>query len=276
MQTFYDFKKLLTIKRYAHNTIESYAGHLIAFQKFLGMDRPLDGLDNYQVNDAISKVVPHKNLALGTQKQLIGAIKLYFKEMHNREYDFSKVYPRSTPQPLPTVLSTVEVKAILNSCVNKKHKAMLAFIYGLGLRSGELIALKITDIDKQRQQVHIKNSKNGKDRVLPLPASLKPVLKAYYLEYKPKEYLFEGQNKPQYSPQSLRKVFHIACKKANIKKYVTLHSLRHAYATHLMDSGTDVRIIKELLGHTNLKTTLIYTHVTTRTMQNVASPLDFL
>jgi len=276
MQTFEDFRELMTIKRYAQNTIKSYCGLLIAFQKFLGSTILLETLDNYQLNEYISKVVPEKQLSYSTQKQLIAAINLYFKEIHNQHMDFLKVYPRSNPKPLPTVLSTQEVKRILNSLTNKKHKAMLTLIYGLGLRSGELINLKITDIDKQRKQVHIRNSKNDKDRVLPFPVSLRPVLKKYYLEYNPTVYLFEGQAQPQYNPQSLRKVFKNACKKAGIKKKVTLHSLRHAYATHLMDTGTDVRIIKELLGHTSLKTTMIYTHVTTRTLQNVKSPLDVL
>lgn len=276
MNTFEDFSKLMHIKGYATSTINAYRGLLIAFQKFLGPDQHIHLMDNYQVNESIARVVPAKNLASGTHKQLIAALNLYFKEMHHKMYDFKSVYPIFKPQQLPVVLSVQEVKRILNSSKNLKHTTMLTLVYALGLRSGELINLRFIDIDKNRQQIHIKNSKNNKDRILPFTESLRSILIKYYREYQPKEYLFEGQNKAQYNPQSLRKVFQIACKKASIKKKVTLHSLRHAYATHLMDAGTDVRIIKELLGHNSIKTTMIYTHVTTRTLENLPNPLDFI
>ncbi|MDP5077123.1 MAG: site-specific integrase [Nonlabens sp.] len=275
MQTFHDFARLLEIKRYAPNTINSYHGSLIAFQKYIG-NKPLQELSTYKLLHEIGEVVLHKKLAYTTHKQLIGALKLYLMEIHNREIDFSTVYPKTQPRPLPVVLSLQEVKKVLDASTNLKHKCMLTMVYALGLRSGELINLKITDIDKTRRQIHLKNAKGGKDRILPYPDSMRELLKAYYLEFKPQTYLFNGQNAPQYAPESLRQVFIKACVKARIKKTVTLHSLRHAYATHLMDAGTDVRVIKELLGHNNIKTTLIYTHVTQRTLDKVPSPLDFL
>jgi len=274
MQTFSEFKKLMTIKRYAPNTVKSYIGLLLAFQKHLPND--IDTLSNFEVCKHITKVVTSQHLAMATQKQLIGALKLYFKEMHNKAYDFSRVYPRAIIKSLPVVLNKKEVKAILESTANPKHKAMLTLIYALGLRSGELISLRLIDIDKQRKQVHIKASKNNKDRILPFPNSLREVLKPYYLKYKPTNYLFYGQHKEQYSSQSLRKVFHKACKEARVKKKVTLHSLRHAYATHLMEAGTDIRIIKELLGHNDIKTTLMYTHVSQHKLNSVPNPLDLL
>ncbi|WP_438961238.1 tyrosine-type recombinase/integrase [Nonlabens sp.] len=276
MQTFGDFEKLLEIKKYAPNTIKTYIGLLIAFQKFVGINSPIDLMENHELVEAISKVVKEKKLSISTHKQLIAALNLYFKEMHRVTWDFNNVYPRAKPKPLPVVLALEDVKKILNASNNLKHRAMLTLVYALGLRSGELINLKITDLDKHRNHIHIRDGKNNKDRYVPFPDSLKPMLRDYYKAYLPKVYLFEGQNKPQYHAQSLRKVFHKACKTARIKKKVTLHSLRHAYATHLMDAGTDVRVIKELLGHSNLKTTMIYTHVTTRNLDKIPSPIDFL
>ena len=276
MQTFLDFEQLLIIKRYAPSTVLSYRGLLIAFQKFLGHERNLQDLNNSQINASINEVVTIKKLSVSTQKQLIAALGLYFKEMHRLDMDFYNVYPRERAHALPIILSTQEVGKILEGCTNIKHKTMLTVVYALGLRSGELIGLKIIDFDKDRKIVHVKSSKNKKDRIIPLPSGLGAILNAYFEKYRPKEYLFNGQASPQYHPQSLRKVFHKACKKAAIKKKITLHSLRHAYATHLMDAGTDVRIIKELLGHSSIKTTLIYTHVTTRTLDNLPNPLDFI
>lgn len=276
MQTFTDFKQLLIIKRYAPSTVKSYIGLLISFQKQIAVHNSIDLLKDFQLVDKVREIVTKNNLSISTQKQLIAAITLYFKEIHQREVNFYSVYPRIKEKPLPVILSTQEVSRILKNCKNIKHKAMLTLVYALGLRSGELINLKLIDIDKNRKIVHIKGSKNKKDRIIPLPNGLSDLMNAYYLEYKPKTYLFNGQSLETYNAQSLRKVFKKACYNARVNKKVTLHSLRHAYATHLMDAGTDVRIIKELLGHNNLRTTLIYTHVTTRTLENLPNPLDFL
>jgi len=274
--TFLNFQKILEIKRYSSNSIKTYLGLLKSFHKFIGFQLDMEQLENKELLAFIIEVVKEKQLAYTTHKQLCAALKLFYKEMYSREINFLPVYPTRRPQPLPNIISSKEVKAILNSHNNLKHKTMLTVVYALGLRSGEIINIKITDIDGDRNQIHIRSSKGKKDRVLPLPKSLKGILRTYYNEYKPKVYLFCGQKGQQYSPESLRKVFKMAVKKANIKKQITLHSLRHAYATHLMDRGTDVRIIKELLGHSSIKTTLIYTHVTQKTLENVPSPLDFL
>ncbi len=136
--------------------------------------------------------------------------------------------------------------------------------------------MKINDIDGKRSVVHIKNAKGQKDRVLPLSDKLRDQLRTYYTSYQPQEYLFNGQKGGRYSPQSLRKVFDQACSHAKITKKVTIHSLRHAYATHLLEAGTDIRVIQQLLGHTSIRTTMIYTHVTANNLMKVPSPLDFL
>lgn len=274
--TFLDFKKLLEIKRYSDNSINTYLGLIKSFHKYVGFEIDLNTIENKVLLALIIQIVKEKELAYTTHKQLCAALKLFYKEMYNREIDFLPVYPTRRPSPLPNIISTKEVKAILESHNNLKHRAMLTVIYALGLRSGELINMRIEDINGDRNQILIRSGKGNKDRVLPLPDSLKTLLRSYYTQYKPKTYLFCGRNGEKYAPESLRKVFKLALRKANINKKITLHSLRHAYATHLMDKGTDVRIIKELLGHSSIKTTLIYTHVTQKTLQNIPSPLDFL
>jgi len=151
---------------------------------------------------------------------------------------------------------------------------MLMTCYGLGLRRSEVLDLRINDIDGGRRLVHIKNAKGNKDRIVPISEKLLVLLREYYSAYKPRGYLFYGIKHDRYSETSFRNVFTQACKRANIRKNVTIHSLRHAYATHLMDNGTDIRLIQELLGHNSIKTTMQYTHVTTRSIQNVRNPLD--
>ena len=276
MSTFLGFQQLLTIKRYSTNTIEPYIGLLINFQKFIGHEKPLQEIEPNLIIDIFKKFMLQSAYSQSSQKQLTSALKLYFSEMRGATLDFSSVATRTAQRSLPQILSLQEVKRILDALDNEKHRAMLTTIYALGLRSGELINLKVTSVDGDRNQISIQMAKGRKDRVLPFPEKLKTVLRSYLKKYKPTDYLFEGQRKDAYTPSSLRAVFNKACKEAGIKKNVTLHSLRHSYATHLMDAGTDVRIIKELLGHNSIKTTLIYTHVTQRSLDKVPSPLDFL
>jgi len=201
-------------------------------------------------------------------------LRIFLLEIHRRDVDFTPVYPVRRPQSLPLILSNTEVKRILHSVDNAKHKAMLATIYALGLRSGELINLKLEHILKDAKLIHIKEAKGNKDRILPLPDSLREIWKPYYKKYQPKVYLFEGQGGGTYTSASLLKVFKKACKRAGISTTHTIHSLRHAYATHLFDRGTDIRMIQKLLGHNDIKTTLIYTQVSKRSMTEVRSPLD--
>ncbi len=275
MQTFVSFQRWMMIKRYSPATIKTYVGLLTVFQQFAG-HTPIQELDSSALLRCVLRIVEDKQYTYSSHKQLISAIALYLKEMHRRVIDFGPVYPTRRPQPLPDILSVPEVKAILSASRNLKHQTMLTLVYALGLRSGELIQLKITDIDSERKVVHLKGAKGKKDRFLPLSDRLRDLLRTYYLKYQPHEYLFNGQNHPTYSPQSLRKVFGSACQKAAIRKKVTLHSLRHAYATHLLEAGTDVRVIQQLLGHNSIRTTMIYTRIAASNLMKVPSPLDFL
>ena len=178
--------------------------------------------------------------------------------------------------PLPKVLAIEEVADIINALDNIKHKGMISLIYSAGLRRSELLNMRISNIDSKRMEIFIAHSKNRKDRVVPLSETGLQLLREYYKSYHPKDYLFEGQSGDQYSERSLALVLKKACEKAGIKKQVNLHMLRHSYATHLLETGTDLRYIQELLGHKSSKTTEIYTHVSQRSLNKISSPLDKL
>ena len=178
---------------------------------------------------------------------------------------------------LPNVLSKEEVKAILNAHGNLKHKAMLSLIYSCGLRCGELLRLKFEHLDERRKLLIVEQSKGKKDRIVPLSIKTIELLRDYTKTYQPKEFLFEGQHEgTMYDERSLQQVLKQGLKKVGIAKPVTLHWLRHSYATHLLEGGTDLRYIQEILGHSRSTTTEIYTHVSTKSIQNVVSPFDSL
>jgi site-specific recombinase XerD len=177
---------------------------------------------------------------------------------------------------LPTVLGEEEVKSILTACENIKHKAMLFMIYAAGLRRSELINLRQVDVDRNRKLIVVIGAKGNKDRVTLLSNKLLSLLDVYYEQYKPVKWVFEGGPGVPYSASSLNKVFIRALKKSNVKKDVSLHALRHSFATHLLENGTDIRYIQALLGHNSSKTTEIYTHVTQKAFDKIRSPLDNL
>jgi site-specific recombinase XerD len=173
-------------------------------------------------------------------------------------------------------LSTDEIVRILKATENLKHKAILTLIYSAGLRIGELINLKIKDIDSARKQIRITQGKGNKDRYTLLSPKTLELLRTYFKEYKPKVFLFEGTEGGPYSARSVQAFFKESCKKAGIRKKTTVHTLRHSFATHLLENGTDLRYIQALLGHESPKTTEIYTHITTKGFDSIKSPLDNL
>ena len=177
---------------------------------------------------------------------------------------------------LPKTIHQNDIKKMFAVTANLKHNTMLKLCYGMGLRLSEIINLKITDIDSNNMQVFIEKSKGKKDRYVNLPQSVLKQLRLYYKAYRPKKFLFEGQAGGQYAKRSLQNVFKNALQKAGINKQVGIHSLRHSYATHLLEQGTDIRFIQELLGHKDIKTTLIYTEVSNNSIRNIQSPLDNL
>ena len=166
------------------------------------------------------------------------------------------------------------MRRIIDNTNNLKHKAIVSVIYSAGLRIGELLALKKTDIDSERMLIHVRDGKGKKDRFTILSKKVLELLRVYYKKYQPNEYLFEGKKGGKYSSESASQLFKRAAKKANIAKHVTLHTLRHSFATHLLEQGIGIAHIQKLLGHSNISTTLIYTHIAKDAIQKINSPLD--
>jgi integrase/recombinase XerD len=270
------FKLWMRSKRYSESTVGTYSEALKSFLLFY-REKAVVEITNEDVvvynNDFILK----NNLSASYQNQIVNSIKLFFQTQLDTKIMVDKIHRPKRAKVLPNVLSKEEVKTILNAHSNIKHKMMLSLIYSCGLRCGELLALKPLHIDSKRNIVLLKNSKGQKDRIVPLSPFILEMLREYYKLFRPKNYLFEGQKPGEsYSEKSLQSVLKQALQKAKIKKPVTLHWLRHSYATHLLESGTDLRYIQELLGHSSSKTTEIYTHVSTKSIQQIKSPFDDL
>jgi site-specific recombinase XerD len=221
-------------------------------------------------------LVNERNISGSYQNQSINSIKFYFERVMGGQ---RKVYTIDRPRKekfLPEVLSEEEVVMILNSTENLKHKAMLITIYSAGLRVSEFINLKIKDIDSNRMQIRVEQGKGKKDRYTLLGKKTLEILRKYVAEYKPIVWLFEGTKGEQYSRRTINEILKKSVDKTNIKKRITVHTLRHSFATHLLEAGTDIRYIQSLLGHSSGKTTEIYTHITTKGFDQIISPLDKL
>jgi integrase/recombinase XerD len=263
-------------KRYSPNTINTYCEALKSFLIFCNTKAVRD-ITNDDVILYNNNYILKNNLSSSYQNQIVNAIKLYFKIVKETAIEIDKIHRPRREKALPNVLSKEEVKQIITAPTNLKHKTMLSLIYSCGLRCGELLALQPHHIDSKRNIVLLKNSKGKKDRIVPLSPKILEILREYYKVYKPKTYLFEGQKEgAPYDARSIQLVLKQALHKTDIKKPVTLHWLRHSYATHLLESGTDLRYIQELLGHNSSKTTEIYTHVSTKNIQQIKSPFDDL
>jgi integrase/recombinase XerD len=270
------FKSYMLFKRYSENTIKVYTNALELFFRFFP-DRKPESLTNEDITFFNESCILKKNLSSSYQNQVINAIKLFYRNRFNRSMEVDYIQRPRREKRLPNVLSKSEVKAILASPTNLKHRAMLSLIYACGLRRGELLHLRLADIHSDRHLLFIHQSKGKKDRMAPISQKVIDLLRDYYKAYKPRTWLFEGQSPGEpYSERSLQLVLKGAVKKAGNKKPISLHWLRHSYATHLLESGTDIRYIQELLGHSSSKTTEIYTHVCTKNLQRIRSPFDDL
>jgi len=271
-----ELKKWMEHRRYSSSTIKTYCGALLVFMRFL-KPKPIKESNNNDIIRFTNEYILANRLSSSYQNQAINAIKLFFKQVLQSKIDVEKIERPRREHKLPNVLSKEEVKAILQSPANLKHKAMLSLIYACGLRRSELLQLKPEHIDSKRGLLIIKQGKGKKDRVVPISEKIIEMLRGYYKIFRTKNWLFEGQLiGEQYSEKSLESVLKQSLKKAGINKPVTLHWLRHSYATHLLESGTDLRYIQELLGHKSSKTTEIYTHVSTKSLQKIKSPYDDL
>lgn len=271
-----NFEKWLTAHRYSKNTISTYVDVVRQFLIFF-KDKSTADIVNDDLVYFNNKRILQRNYSNSYQNQFINGLKLFFKTVEKRQIDVTLIQRPRKEKRLPNVLSKEEVKAILGAPTNLKHRTMLSIVYACGLRRGEILNLKPQDILTDRYLLRIEQSKGNKDRVVPISDSIIEMLRNYYKAYKPKVWLFEGQTPgKQYSPRSLQLVLKSALRKVKIRKPATLHWLRHSYATHLLESGTDLRYIQELLGHNSSKTTEIYTHVSNRDVQRIKSPFDDL
>lgn len=270
------FKIYLQSKRYSESTIKTYSEALSVFFRYFH-DRLLDEISNQDLLEFNKKYIIQHGYSEAYQNQFVNAVKLFYNKIHHKKLDVEDIERPRREKRLPHVLSKDEVKLIIESLNNIKHRAMLSMIYACGLRRSELLHIKLTDIDSKRRVVIIRQSKGKKDRIVPIGEKLLALMRTYYKTNRTKVYLFEGQKPGEpYSERSLQLVLKAAVEKVNIKKPVTLHWLRHSYATHLLESGTDLRYIQELLGHNSSRTTEIYTHVSTRNLQQIQSPFDSL
>jgi integrase/recombinase XerD len=271
-----DFVKHLKSKRFSESTIKTYSETLTTFLRFFH-SKPIVEIDNEDLIRFNNEYILEQKLSSSFQNQIVNSIKLYFSSRKGMKLDPELVHRPRREKTLPNVLSKEEVKAILEAPTNLKHRSMLSLIYACGLRRSELLNLTFKDIHTERNLLIVKQSKGKKDRIVPISNKIINLLRDYYKAYRPKNWLFEGQNGGEkYSEESLAKVLKQSLTKTKIQKPVTLHWLRHSYATHLLENGTDIRYIQELLGHSSSRTTEIYTHVSTRNIQNIVSPFDML
>ena len=268
-----EFRSYLKGMCYSQSTTNTYYLFVVDFLEYVN-DKPIEGITNRDVEKFIEDVLVPRRLSISTHRQFISAMKV-FKNFHPEckinEVDLKR--PKKSKY-LPTVLSQQEVLAILQCTKNLKHRAILALIYSCGLRVGELINLELKHIDILRNQLMIKNSKGRKDRYVNMADSLLPLIRNYIETYQPVRFFAEGKPKEKYTAGSIRAFLKKSAKLANITKNVTPHTLRHSYATHLLENGTDIRLIQTLLGHNKPETTMIYTHVSQRTLDSVNNPLD--
>ncbi|MFI0492086.1 tyrosine-type recombinase/integrase [Flavobacterium sp.] len=267
------FKQLLRSKRYSESTITTYSEALKSFLVFYRNKAIID-ITNEDVIIYNNEYILKNNLSASYQNQIVNAIKLFFQTIRDTKMLVDKIHRPKNAKTLPNVLSKEETFRLIDVTTNLKHKTLLALIYSSGLRISEAINMKIIDIDSQRMLIHIKNAKGKKDRYTLLSTKVLGLLREYYTIYKPKSFLFEGQSGDQYSSRSAQSVLQQSAKKAGITRPISLHTLRHSFATHLLESGTDLRYIQDLLGHSSPKTTMIYTHVSSTSLKKIINPFD--
>lgn len=269
------FVEKMKVLRYSHRTIQVYVECFTEFINYYpGKD--LEEITRSDIMAYLLYLIEDRCISTSYQNQAINAIKFYYEKVAGRRRETFYIERPRKEKFLPEVLSEEEVIVIIGSISNLKHKCMIMTAYSAGLRVGELLNLRISDIDSKRMLVRVNQGKGRKDRVTLLSNKLLELLRKYYIQYHPRDFLFEGVSGGKYSERSVQCVLKHACKSAGILKRVTMHTLRHSFATHLLEHNTDLRYIQELLGHTNPKTTQIYTHITTKGLDQLRSPLDNL
>lgn len=268
-------KRWLVIKRYSYQTSKSYCYQLKRFFSFYSNHSPSQ-LNKKDILDYLHYLIKQKRIAENTQNQIINAIKCYYEKVLGYPRTYYAIDRPKKAFQLPEVLSTTEVKQIINSPANLKHRCVLMCIYSAGIRLGEVVNLRVEDIKRDQSRLFIKGGKGKKDRYSLLSKKLVTILTGYIQQYRPHYWLFEGQDGGQYSKRSVQAVFRRAVDKAGVAPFATVHTLRHSFATHLLEQGVDTRYVQALLGHQSIKTTMIYTHITQKGISEIVSPMDRL
>lgn len=275
LPAFEQYQHELLLRGFSPNTFRTYT---IQFAQLLYLIKsfPVQNLSPEKLRSYFLYCIQVQKIAENHLSSRINAVKFYFEKILKQEKFFFDIPRPKKPSLLPKVISTADILKLFSVVENPKHQLLLKLCYGMGLRVSEVVKLKISHIDSKRMQVLIHAAKGKKDRYVPLPEIVLDDLRKYYKAYQPKDFLFEGQYGGEYSIRSVQAVFKLAMEKAKINKSVGIHSIRHSYATHLLEYGTDMTHIQKLLGHNDIKTTQLYAHVSNRSVANVKSPLDRL
>ncbi|MBS1665883.1 MAG: site-specific integrase [Bacteroidetes bacterium] len=272
------FVEHLKLKAYSPSTIRTYRNEFIQLLRILKR-KPASELTVDELKRYMLYAMEKEGINENTAHSRLNALKFYYEQVLKKEKFFWEMPRPKKPQQLPRMFSQSEITAIINKTDNLKHKVMLMLAYSAGLRVSEVVSLKTWQIDSKRRCIHVEHAKGKKDRITPLSPVLLVMLRKYAQEYKPapRGYLFEGQTKgTPYSNRSLQEVLTAAKQKARVIRPGSIHALRHSFATHLLEKGTDISIIQKLLGHNDIKTTLRYLHATNKDILNIISPLDNL
>jgi integrase/recombinase XerD len=268
------FENLLRVKKYTENTLRAYRNEFIVFLKVATGRVDIDILTHAQLSAYLLYLIEKREYSESRLNMAVSVLKFYYEKVsHQPRLNFDLPRPRKR-HPLPKVIDKQLIVKLLNAPENTKHKTMLMCAYAAGLRVSEVAALKVAHIDSARMTIRIEQGKGKKDRYVMLSQKLLDQLRLYFKEYKPKLYLFEGQYGAAITTRTIQQVFTNAKQKAGLKQDVGIHSLRHSFATHLHESGIDIKYIGDLLGHNSIKTTSIYTHVSKREIGKIRSPLD--
>ncbi|MCK5029408.1 MAG: tyrosine-type recombinase/integrase [Bacteroidales bacterium] len=269
------YYRFLMNRRYSDQTIKNYVKPIRNFLEFY-YDKNIELLTNEDIQYYNYERLIKRRVSYVLQNQFVTSLSLFLKTVSESKIDMDKVERAKRSRKLPTVFSKSEIERIINSTQNQKHKTMLLLVYACGLRRGEVGNLRIQDINAERKVILIRKAKGNKDRLVPISAKTIEALRSYYRLFKPKRYIFETNLGMAYPGETIYKIFKRALEKTGIKKKAGIHSLRHSYATHLLENGTDLRYIQTILGHRSSKTTEIYTHVSTHNISNINSPADDL